>query len=665
MSDELSGSPQKPFELEKLPSEVVGQILSFKGLSVATLRLWKSGSSAMRQHIRRSVSAISLEAPIPLTFAKLPLMLTELTSLRSFSVDRRRCELLGAQHTVKVLKSLSPTLEKLVLECRGAASLCEPDPELREINLFEIVDGDDSKPPIPVEDRYVDLAARFPRLQTLVLSTTSNFFSPQVLPASLTSLTCQLRVPKTTESVVFPSSLTHMALKAVNKFPQAFWDALPSGLEILDLSDARSGIRLPLEHVQKLPASLKKLRMNNRVIWDPSLEQLNALPPRLESLANVINSACPNLSQAFPSLKEVLPSGRSEVALTPSQLRETSRSLVSFALGLAAPQELAEGDFPPSLTYLQLHIDGPKPFEKIGRFLPTAHLTTLHLLSLRMSPALINQLPHCLTDLRLTSFGKMEGTGTINFPPSLVTLKLIVYNAHDAPATSIGKIPDTVKTLKLELHINVSSLPMLPSRLGKVRFGHLSGMDSFDPKDPAIVERITYLRKVAQEDGFVLKSLSPPREYGVFDLLPRTLTKMDIGGETELDKLDAVVWQSMPENLQKLLVWRDVQPLHPNTLDYLPMESITRHLRLPRVTWKDEHIKRLNPNLLEFDCQPGCTWLLTPASIPWVPLGITGNVWGKDDDWHEVLQQLTDERLDVLDTEDRQAFEAITKRPSN
>ena len=243
---------------------------------------------------------------------------------------------------------------------------------------------------------------------------------------------------------------------------------------------------------------------------------------------------------------------------------------------------------------------------------------------------MINLLPPTLTNLKVEAYSSQRNDEIINFPPSLTILKLAEYNSHTKPPAAIGKIPDSVTKLLLNIRIAASSLTQLPSRLAKLRLGHLSELDSFDPKDPATVERIAYLRQVAQKDGFILKERSSPHEYHLWDLLPRTLTKLDLGGNTELETLDAPVWQSIPENLQSLLLWREKVALHLQTLSYLPLETITTELRLPRVTWRDEDIKRLNPLLRKFKCQPGCTWLLTLACVPWVPRNIEVGEWEVD-----------------------------------
>lgn len=667
MSAEAPESPLNRFELAKLPSELIGHILSFDDLAIGATRLWKSGSNAIRHHIRRSVYAVTLSSHMKVDFAKLPSMLSELASLRSLKIDRQGMPLVDISYTSSILRSLPPCLETLVMDFKGAAALCEPNPALRSPVYFGAPGGPTHEYPMPTDADYVDLAACFPRLQTLILEYRDSFRSPQVLPRSLTHLECGLHILLSATGVVFPPLLTHMALFSGTEFPAAFWDALPRGLEILDLRSARSGRTMTLEQAEKLPRSLKTLLMHQFMPWNPSIEQLAALPrQQLETLGNAIFDYNGALSRLFPSMTALTNFSERATTLSPSQLRELSRSFTFLSLTLTHGHQLGKGDFPPSLTTLDLTLAIPGPslqapnntVESIGLLLP-AQLTSLKLASSQLTRALINQLPPNLTRLIIISRGKIKGTETLTFPPSLTELEIDGQPNLQKPVMAIGKIPDTVTRLDLRLPLDVSSLFMLPSRLREAHFTQLRGLTAFNPQDSKAIERILHLRKAALESGLDLNEPSPPREYGVWDFLPQSLTKLNLGDQTALADLGASVWQSLPQSLSQISLSCGI---HPNSLEHFPLENMIQ-LSLSGVQWRDEHIKRLNPRLQSFKTTVAAAFTLTPACAPWIPRDLHFSCIPSQRA-QSALQKLSAKRSECLAASDRQGFNLLIQPPS-
>ena len=140
---------------------------------------------------------MTLNSSLQLDFARLPSMLSDLTALRSLTIHRMG--ILASIHcTLAILKSLSPTLEKLEMVFKGAHSLLEPNSALQMADRFAQVGADDKKIPAPIESTYIDLAAQFPRLQTLLLDPLFVLRSTRVLPPTLTSLGCRLEIDERT-----------------------------------------------------------------------------------------------------------------------------------------------------------------------------------------------------------------------------------------------------------------------------------------------------------------------------------------------------------------------------------------------------------------------------------------------------------------------------------
>lgn len=621
MSESASVTSDSTLRLEYFPVEILTSILSFDGLTTSLIRLYTAGSRVLNQKLLQSASVVHFESHVAVDWARLPSLLLQLPSLRSLSIDRNCHDLVDNDHTLAVLSSVSSTLEKLVLRYNT------PD------SLFQ----------------SLDFATCFPRLQWLDFGSDSvfNAISRISLPPSLTYLECRYFFEEEEASFEIPASLTSLVLGVWGLPPIAFLQALPSDLESLDFRHALEGFEdhFTLKHVEALPRSLKKLIWNTTT-WRPTPAMVSALPPLLETLVNV--RWIPGHVKQWSTLH------LAPYFLETSQLRQLNRRMEWLSCSLSQESKLQVGDFPPSLTRLELRMVEKLAIDSVS-LLPYEHLLTLSIHAQSVSVAFINKLPPKLTHLSLIVCDFDGNEELIRLPPSLRKLKMSVPKDAPHPLLSFAEMPHSLTTLNLEVPLLLPTLFTLPPLLRSLTLSHIDNLLLFQPENPASIERILYVRKVAQEAGFVFDETLPtraPRTYSVFDLLPRTLSKFSLD---DCEVLDAPAWSSLPKNLSTLSL--DC-PLDPDTLDYLPFDSVTKSLAIRSIAWKDEHVKRLHPRLLDLDCSALCKWKITTDCVPWIPRGL--RTW--DAEVSSEFNELQWRRADAMESLDRGAFDALNPR---
>lgn len=609
-------------KIERLPLELWERILGFQGMTRSVIRLYTSGSPLMRQRICRSATIMRLESFKTPDFTLLPSILAELTSLRSLFVICLGNPLLGIPQTINLLKRVSPTLQKLVLRCEHALDFCEPDPALRTWHETASSRLSTDNELLTASDAYVDLTACFPNLQWLELDDPYDppHNPPQTLPPTLTHLECNINLPEKTSSIALPSSLIHLKVLSSPQLPQIFWDALPEGLETLDLTFSYQSSYMLLEQVKALPRSLKSLIL---LPWTPISQDIKALPPHLETITNLSNDKCKSLD-GLPSWPTLTRLELSDLWPDSTTLHLLSRALTSLQITILAFDTLQAGDLPPLLTELKITTSKSNDVLDGSVFLGMPHLRTLCIWSSSISTAIINQLPPYLTELSLSSDHSMKGDVPAVFPPCLVALR--INSDSNLPLAIYGSLPRTLTSADLG-YIPMKTLYLLPPRLRRLRF-RCNDLWEFKDTSTLAVERIKHLRKEALHDGsFSIEEFEActRRRAGPFDLLPRTLTYLWF--ESEFMEFDAG-WQSIPSNLSSLTIFyvsNEVStPLPIDDLDYIPIESVTQELRLPISNFRDKHVKRLHPELrfLELERGPKCHLTLDgllslPRSIPW------------------------------------------------
>lgn len=658
--DSAAGEAHNVSKLETLSLAIFSHILGFKGMTQPTIRLFLSGAPTLRKKICSSAWKMSLKSHLRRDFSLLPTMLGSLTNLRELTIVCYRSRLLSVIHTLSVLRSVGSRLEKLIFRWNGSAHFCEPPPHIVEENPYKSIgpryhnDFDQ-----PIGD-YLNLGDHFPRLQTLELASEDDphCSTLQWLPTSLTHLTCRLKVPASAKNVMFLPRMTHLTVFSSAFLSQAFWDDLPHGLECLDLSSTRIGKELTLKQAKALPRTLKKLVMPHGSTHYPmAVATINALPPKLEAIENVHHSILDNL----PFKLTHLAISTGHASLDPARLRQLPRSMTLLRSSLANEHELNVGDFPPSLTLLGIALSGEFPCDNFGALLPAKTLHTLEISHHKMNVAFINQLPPNLTHLSIdTSNFIVKETDVLQLPPLLTSFTLIGMQ-NDDTALRIAKMPSSLTQANLDVLLHVSALFMLPPLLRRLSLSKVQGLLSFDPRDTATVERITFLRKEALAAGFILDETLPtrkPRPYGVFDLLPRALKHLVIACCDPEGALNVEAWQSIPKNLRRLEIDESDHGLPSDFLDYLPYELVTIGLRLPEVTLRDGHIKRLNPLLRFFQTSSDSNDALTLSCVPFIPRNISAALLHNPSIASE-FRRLNERRAACLEQSDRKTFRSL------
>lgn len=642
MSDIDVVASNSVLRLEWLPLAVLAQILSFHGLTTALIRLYLTGSREMQRKVLRSGSNIHLEAFLRLEFARLPSIFAQLTSLRSLTIKRGGNPLLDDAHTMAVLKAAGPTLEKLELDFARAPRLFDSDaPALLHEALHQL-----AMTPGNLEVSSLCLDTRFPRLCWLKFG--SHYQDcipfPQAFPPTLTHLECRFSFSEDDPPILFPPLLTHLAAGTSTAFPQEFYDALPSNLDFLSLilySDYRS-TELTLEAANALPRSLRTLQ------FEPAFSHLepvvfDALPPGLENLIN-----CKFFIEKGRPFKQLAsPRGSAPLRrLDPHQLGDLPRTLEWLSVGLVSTNLLK--DLPPSLVRLEVDMKECELSRSNIVVLPSDHLVSLEITAYYISADAINLLPPNLTHLVISITRNIVRAELLRFPLLLKELEFSVRN-QDEVALSFAPLPHTLTSATLKLPLRIENLFALPPLLRHLTIDNITDRNEFDRSNPIALERIHHLRDMAQKAGFVFDETLPtraPRTYAVWDLLPRTLQKFEM--RKVYSKLyPPAHWQSLPKNLLHLHI---VGPMHPDSLEFVPYDTVTELLSLQAVTWKTKHIKRLHPRLVELRAG---SLPITHENAPWIPRNA---VWELD------LEDHNKGRKDALGKLDREAFHALNER---
>lgn len=681
MSNFDSVASKSTFRLDRLTSEVVTHILGFQGMSLAILRLWTSGSHVIQQLLRRAAWHMKLEAPSAYEIYRFPQMLTSLTSLRSLSIVSPHYlihrGLLRIQ-MVKVLLELSPTLEKLVLLFAASAGFFAPHHGLSTFSRATRTSRNDYELPHHEYLIFVDAETSFPRLQWLELDDNTAWL-PAALPPTLTHLACQYGETGSiyiNYEALLQSKLIYMRASSTEQFPLAFFQALPPSLEHLSLHVAgfRTTFEPDIEHLEALPRSLRTLELQTSDNWAPSPEQLMALPPSLESIFKVSNKHSTFLADLPTRLKElIIDTNGLPIPNTAEDVRRLSRDMRLLKIWLKDMHQLRPDDFPAaSLTNLSLSTYD-KSFENglaplLGPKSAWSSLSTLELFVQTLKTSEINSiLPDTLTELDLKAHTFLDKQSTsITLPPHLTRLTVSELSHKDDIPMAFDRMPDSLTKLRLMLLVDVSSaLLSLPLCLRSLRLNRLD-WSLFDALDPDTIAKIQLLRKVGRLYDFGVEkdsSASALRSYQLFDLLPRSLKKLQLGEDCNAEKLDILAWQALPRGLQKLHVpTLNNVPLPSDLLDYLPLESICIEMLLAPVTVEDRHIKRLHPSLTRMALYPDTTWALSPAGIRSIPKDVSSE-WISDPSVQESIKKLNLKRDQALADGDFQALKLLNDLP--
>lgn len=108
------------FPLEKLPAEVLDNILSNLFVSHTVIKLWKSGSRLLQSKLANGITSVDFRG-LSILPRFCPPMLSQLRSLRSFSLYSTENLVENPINWPKLLKSLPSSLETLSIVSRDAS----------------------------------------------------------------------------------------------------------------------------------------------------------------------------------------------------------------------------------------------------------------------------------------------------------------------------------------------------------------------------------------------------------------------------------------------------------------------------------------------------------------------------------------------------------------
>lgn len=447
------------FQLELLPSSVIGRILSFEDVSYASILLWQCGSKSLQRKLAQGVTHVVLEDQKGRTLILLPKCLSELSSLRYLQMILPRCSL-KMDEAVDILLNLSSSLECLILDIYESIGLWSRlalrAPYIPEDPCSSVFHSKFNV--------FFDRITLFPRLHTIDFDLHSNYApaSLKALPSTLTSLSFALNFGESQHPFLFkslPSSLERLTLASDSNVNFNFFSVLPPCLTDLDISHVVISFDLQVSDYEALPRSLTSLVLPFSVPWNSSY--INALPPRLTSLNSILieydspDEAPPPLSASLTSI-ELFSNVEYE-----SYIKFLPRGLLTLdtqavygepAMDLT---RIRKEDWPPHLTDFSLS-NSIKP----------ARINTPPLFVLNLPSSLVHLKLYTLqpVDLTLSSFPLLQTLDVSlmaeyihkpfdDFPPHLQTLSIIISsnNNHHAPSEAFPLVsrplPPTIKHL--------------------------------------------------------------------------------------------------------------------------------------------------------------------------------------------------------------------------
>lgn len=684
MSTEASKSV---FPLERVTPEILDLILTFVGISVEPITLWKCGSRALQHLLERSVTQIGLVNHTQLAFVTLPSILPLFRSLRTLEVDHRHYELQHSEKNFPIIRSLSPTLTRLSLKFASVSKMIVEqflvpveskkrktlDNRMTEEDIdrksddgttsSEIAEGEANAAAKSIENiqvppstdassaststvpsRHTLLSACFPRLQQLEVvdwgAIPLKCFA--LLPDTLTELVANPEYareycPPTT----MPSQLRRLVANG-EEISLTFFQSLPAQLEHLQVGNVANTVEL--DHIRALPRSLLSLTTETRYEnWPFNGGQLQALPPGLTSLRRTgpggdMDDFCRNLPATLTDIEL-----DRDHDLFPEHLRLLPRAMKSIGCRIDA-QGLTDKDLPPSLTTLRAHIGNAS--DNFFALLPSSILDLeIYLGSATIKPSCFKQIPSIT---HLTVYAKTLEDEEFTFPPALTSMTL----GFDNCPKTLPTMPESLKKLSLAMLIDYTSLVALPPRLCELSLRQLTHPDLFDPNDTTMQARIALLRDVGQQEGFC-EVASTARPVNVWDLLPRTLKSLSIDlGETNPFEQMPEVWSALPRNLKSIGLSVSSGAISEESFAFLPLESLSSTIRLGHefCLRNEQLVKRLHPKLRDFYIETE----LAPECARFIPPTLRWDM--------EAFKQLSEQRSEALKNNDRDAFNALMAR---
>ena len=475
--------------LASLPTEILDLILSRPSHSYLAIDLWKTGDSILIAKLASGLTCLCLtgKPTKAKTHQALPQILTSFHALRILKLKSRQKLVNSPLDWQKIIVSLPQTLKEL--------NICSLDAD------YAVWNFDPTNPREFITTTYkrgpsifIDLAARFPQLETLILFGNRNFnvaFGFLDAEARRKDLQSLAGVPDTVTHLGVPDILLGEAVDGLK-----LHSLMPPSLTFLDAHVILDYQNLSLEEIQQdwnlphlekirmlewlksepegglswLPQSLKHVWLENMAPWRRkpdglSLSVTQTLPPALDNLY-ISHFDKASFSACSGPWLSVLPNNLTSLELyskLPSRVAYLPRKLTSLqvtVLDLVAEQTAKQTE---EATQKATHENIAWP----------PSLTSLNAAIKHIDKGVLCLLPHTLTNLKLhfTEAETIELDGR-QLPPALKTL-----NLHFDPRvhfstpnlTLIGPLPATLTHFGAHTNrtmgISATSLMMLPPSL--------------------------------------------------------------------------------------------------------------------------------------------------------------------------------------------------------
>lgn len=275
----MSTEVHQSLQLSTLPDLVLSQVLSYDDSSFLIINLWKAGDKVLIRKLSRSCERVVLNDASVGSTSRWPKILTELQQLRDLSINRPKGYLMSSISLSFELRKLSPTLERLNLDCLGLYDA------FYDLSNFKLPDG--SFQPVKILDlNPTDLTLwRFdecwPRLQSFRINSEEigSFLQPSIV-LSLSPCLLTLSYPSTIDQEIMdalPPSLTQLSARQFKNIK--IWPPNLINIGIVYLEPLNA-----LDVVSSLPRGLQGTLIGlSRIEFTPQLA--STLPPALLAMA--------------------------------------------------------------------------------------------------------------------------------------------------------------------------------------------------------------------------------------------------------------------------------------------------------------------------------------------------------------------------------------------
>lgn len=439
--------------LATLDPQILGLILSYRSVSYASLPLWICGNKSLQRKLSLGVTRVVLKNRLEGEVPSFPSFLIYLRNLRKLSIKRSNLKIRNEHQVWKIVRRLSPTLQRLSLEYRhNRCHFYKDDSETRNtfLDLGALLDSayqnsspeasTCSKPTIDVLDASDwTIGAAFPLLSKFKLcgdQLSSSLDIAPLLTPTLTSFDYEFPTRRYIAFEAFidclPVSLLRLRLRGIPaELESTTWvSKLPPNLISLTCSFPIASMveTHAVDIARRLPRSITHL--NFSLSWGIPLPQLLApqdfslLPPAIQSFplssTNDLSgsSDCPAILERFESIREFGDDMFSDFELKMDAIPRLPASIRCLHIRTDIT-DATPNSWPAQLRSLQLVLTG----DVIPRNAFPSHL--LHL-SIEQGTASLNMadisfLPRTL--LKLDCPIADLDDETLAFPPNLTVLR--------------------------------------------------------------------------------------------------------------------------------------------------------------------------------------------------------------------------------------------------